>query len=882
MRMRIAVVAAVVLILGWGPAGHAQSCEDALREAQKSFELGVFEDVPGQLDPCLRARVSRPVAVAVHSLLARAYLEMEESEKASAQVSMVLRLDSAFEAGSSSPRFAALVAEVRRKEMTTQVASVSKTSESLREAPATVTIITGEEIRRRGYLDLERVLEDLPAFDISRVNGSSYTNIYERGYFRSGRNLLLIDGVEQNDIAFNAASVARQFPLTNIDRIEIIYGPAATMYGADAYTGVISIITKSPENLLGGKKTFGLTGQVTGGGYGGGSVDVTAAGRDSSGTLAWAISANYQRSVERDLSGYDYWDYTFKNVDYRNKPWMRAGNSPAERAIFCSTPSPYIQCDASGASLTDAGVALVRSLDASTVKELGLGFQDHAKNWSIFGKLQLANLTLGIQSWRSQEGMGSEIASLGDSYWTPTLNAVYLKYSLPLSTLKLNVFTRYIQTSTERSDTAPVIHHSYNFGFLTLLSLVPPCQSPVDPEPVGCPARSWVERVATGNLSTQLRTEISAVWEPRRNLNGVAGIELTRSSVEGGYDQSSTGIGELGPSFKPAVREHTDYALYAQSAWKPWPSLKLALAGRFTYDQINNRPDERGFGFVFSPRVALVYAPPARPFVLKAIYSEAFKDPTDFQKYGVSFSFAQAYPSNGLEPERVKNVELNAAWNPTDALSVEGSAYRSRYSNIVSFGYPRNPDGTLVVDCTIGCQQDQNRDSARVSGLQLTARYRRGRSELWGNYTRTDSAQIDPLDFAGDGPLLGDDGRPVKELKAYGIAPNRANLGVATAFGQRFDTGLRLNYAGRRPMGPGTTFTQVNQIWPPLSGVGGRTTADVVLNYRVHATTTVQLNVLNLLDRQYWDPGTDDLSAQPAVLQPGRTFYLRLIYTVPR
>src|SRR6185295_14601131 len=119
---------------------------------------------------------------------------------------------------------------------------------------------------------------------------------------------------------------------------------------------------------------------------------------------------------------------------------------------------------------------------------------------------------------------------------------------------------------------------------------------------------------------------------------------------------------------------------------------------------------------------------------LKAIYSEAFKDPTDQQKFGVLFYLLNAYRSNGLKPERVRNVELSAGWEPSDRLSVEASAYQAHYSDVVSYGYARLPDGTPVAGCFFGCEQWQNRDRFRIRGLQATARYRIAAWSLWGNY----------------------------------------------------------------------------------------------------------------------------------------------------
>lgn len=880
MAMRV-VAAAVVVVLLWPLAAAAQTlCDDAFNQAQKSYDLGLFDDVPGQLAPCLGLRTSRGRAAQVHALLARAYLEMEELEKARAAISTVLRLDSAFEPGPS-PRFAALVAAVRGEEMTVQVASVSKTSESLREAPATVVVITGEEIQRRGYLDLEQLLHDLPGFDISRLNGAFYSIIYQRGYnaAENDRNLLLVDGIEQNDLAFGTAYLSRQYPLSNIDRVEVIYGPASTMYGANAYTGVISIITKTPEALAGEKKPFGLRGQVTGGGYGGGSVDVTAGGRDRSGSVAWSIAANMQRSEERDLSSYEPWDFTFSRFDYKSA--LQLAGTPAERAVLCATPSPYIRCEATGIHLTDEGEKLVRGLDSAAVEAQNLYFGDNAKNWSVHANLRLANLILGVQSWRSQEGLSSAYTAVGSTNWTPRATAFYLKYSLPVGSTKLNVFSRFIQTSLERSESELNVLHAYSRNFLSLYSLVEPCRSPFDPQPVSCaPASPWLEVVQFGNVSTQFRTELNGVWEPSRSFSGVAGVELSRSSIQGGYDQTSTGLGARVtlPLEQPEQREHSDYAVYAQGSWKPRPSLKIALAGRMSYNQIDNRPDERGYGALFTPRLALVYSPGRKHLVFKAIYSEAFKDPTDFQKFGVEFVFSQAYRSNGLRPEHVRNVELSAGWEPAPHLSVEGSLYQAQYSDVVAYGFVRHPDGSLRTDCFVGCEQWQNRDEIRIRGLQIMGRYRRHATELWANYTHSQPFQTDPDDFFGN-PLVDADGRRVTSLRLHGIASHRVNAGIETALWKRLDGGLRAHWVSRREMGAGTTLPRVG--FRPAISVDANTTVDAVLSYRdILPNTTLQLSAFNLLDAQYSDPASDP-STQMHVLQAGRTFHLRLTYALP-
>jgi outer membrane receptor protein involved in Fe transport len=881
MRRSVITLFAAALLLAWAHGVAAQTpCEDALRESEKSYELGLFEDVPQQIASCLGARISRPLAIQVHSLLARAYLQNEEVEKAHREVSTLLRLDSTFEAGPS-PRFAALVAQVRREELTTQVASVSKTSESLREAPATVIVITGDEIQRRGYLDLDQLLHDLPGFDISRLNGASYSTIYQRGYNAAGndRNLLLVDGIEQNDLSFGSVFLSRQYPLTNIDRVEVIYGPASTMYGANAYTGVISIITKTPEALAGEGRAFGLTGQLSGGGYGGGSVDVSAAGRDRSGTLAWSLTGIFQKSKERDLSAFSNWDYSYRDVDY--KSLMRLPGTAVQRAVLCGTSSPYIHCDSSGIALTDEGERVVRELDSNMVRDTGTGFDDRAQNWSVNGKLRIANLTLGLQSWRSAEGIGSAYGRNygGQTDVVPRETAIYMKYSLPVGAVKLNVFSRYEQTSREKAQPALDILHTYADTFLSLYSLVAPCKAQGDPIPVGCaPANPWVERIQLGSLSNQFVSEINATWDSSEKLTAVGGIELTKSSIQSEYDQTGTGPGALItlPLEKPEQIEHTDIALYAQGSWKPRPSLKLVLAGRLTDNEIVNKPGASGFGALFTPRAAVIYSPSRKRLVLKAIYSEAFKDPTDAQKFGVLFQYLNAYRSNGLRPERVRNIELNAGWEPTERLAAEAAVYQAKYSDVVAFGYPLQPDGSPVQGCFLGCQQYQNRDEVRVRGIQLTGHYRlAASSELWANYTHTEPFQTNPRDFFGN-PLVDPQGQRIDKIREHGIASDRANVGVETTWFTRLRAGARLHYVGPRPLGPGTTLPTA-----PISGVDAYTSVDATVSYvDVLPNMTLQLTAFNLFDKTYYDPATDEVTV-PRVPQAGRTVYLRLIYRLP-
>jgi outer membrane receptor protein involved in Fe transport len=872
-------LAVLVLLPATAVAQAQATCDDALREAQKSYELGLFEDVPGQLAPCLGARISRATGVQVHSLLARTYLAADDVKRARLEAATILRLDSGFEPGSP-PRFVELIAQLRQEEQTVQVASVSKTKESLREAPATVIVVTAEEIERRGYLDLEQVLHDLPGFDISRLNGDIYSFIYQRGYRSryNDRDLLLLDGVEQNDLASNNLYLSRQYPLSNIDRIEVLYGPASTMYGANAYTGVINIITKQPEDLVAANRRIGFTAQAGGGSLEARFADLVLAGKDQSGNLAWSLAGHFHDSNEPDLSRFSDWNYNYDAIDYRDQLRL---TGPLAAFFISQYPcgagaSPYYRCgtDSQGGptvELTDQGASFVRAQDRRLLESRDLSFSDHTQDWSLFGKLRISNLTVGFELWRAEEGASAWITKLffgGRAVWTPQQALVYLRFSQPIGNdLTFNLFTRFQQSGFDRSASRYTILHNYANGFLSLFSLVPPCISAVDPQPVGCPANPWLEDVTYGGSSNQIRNELSLVYEPSEKVNVVGGLELAKSSIESDYDQLFDG--PFGPSENsPVQSEHTDLALYAQGAYKPSRQLKLVLAGRLHHNEIDNRLGASGFGTLFMPRAAIIYMPGGGPWVLKGIYSEAFKDPTDFEKFG-TVKYAREVRSGHLRPERVKNIEVSAGWQPAGAWSVEVAAYQADYSDIISLRSVPYPECTLDV----GCFQLHNHDAYRIRGLQATARYRLRRAEIWGNYTFTEPFQTNPEDADGN-PLFDAQGNRIRSLRIADIASHHFNLGLGVDWPGKVHSDLRLQYVGSRKTGEMTTAPA-----NPFDHVGGYAAVDATISYKgLLPGTTLQLIANNLFDKRYFDPGTQvDTVGAPRVPQAGRTLYLRLI-----
>ena len=138
-------------------------------------------------------------------------------------------------------------------DMTIQTAS--KQPQRMSEAPASVTVITGDEIREHGYRTLGDVMRTVSGLHVS--NDRNYEYLGVRGFSRPNdyntRVLLLIDGRRANDIVYDSATFDRSFPLDLglIERIEFVPGPGSALYGANAFFGVLNVITRAADSLDG-------------------------------------------------------------------------------------------------------------------------------------------------------------------------------------------------------------------------------------------------------------------------------------------------------------------------------------------------------------------------------------------------------------------------------------------------------------------------------------------------------------------------------------------------------------------------------------------------------------------------------------------------------
>ncbi len=134
------------------------------------------------------------------------------------------------------------------------IAISTGTQKPIYQAPSVANVITSEDIKRIGSTTLEEILESVPGLHVSysSVRGEPLFEI--RGFGNTSFNsviLTLINGIPVDTALDGGRPNAFRMPVENIDRIEIIRGPGSAVYGADAFAGVINIITKNASNSSG-------------------------------------------------------------------------------------------------------------------------------------------------------------------------------------------------------------------------------------------------------------------------------------------------------------------------------------------------------------------------------------------------------------------------------------------------------------------------------------------------------------------------------------------------------------------------------------------------------------------------------------------------------
>jgi outer membrane receptor protein involved in Fe transport len=132
------------------------------------------------------------------------------------------------------------------------VTTASRAPEGAADAPARVEIVTAAQIDRRGYRSLLDVLKDRPDFKVDLAGNWDFpAELTVQGVRGAANIILLLDGIRISSPTNEPLPIVANYPVHTARQIEIMYGPASALYGADAFSAVINIITKDAGESAG-------------------------------------------------------------------------------------------------------------------------------------------------------------------------------------------------------------------------------------------------------------------------------------------------------------------------------------------------------------------------------------------------------------------------------------------------------------------------------------------------------------------------------------------------------------------------------------------------------------------------------------------------------
>ena len=263
MRIKGYIFALILLFLSY--AVRAQDDTHLYESAQEAYEYGLF----AKADSLLRNSVSSfsgEDRIGVYRLLALCNLNMDKPEVAETWVAKLLAVDPYYRVYNDVPRFTEMVERLKAGKAAT-ITTASQQAESIEEAPVPVTLITEEMINMSGARNLKEVLTAyVPG--MSHIECNEEINIAMRGVYASRQEkiLIMLNGHRLNSYSTNAATPDFSISLEKVKQIEVLRGPASSLYGGVALTAVVNIITKDASDVDGLKikASAGNYGQVKG------------------------------------------------------------------------------------------------------------------------------------------------------------------------------------------------------------------------------------------------------------------------------------------------------------------------------------------------------------------------------------------------------------------------------------------------------------------------------------------------------------------------------------------------------------------------------------------------------------------------------------------
>ena len=637
------------------------------------------------------------------------------------------------------------------------VVSASGFEQKITDAPASISVITQEDLSKKPYVTLLDAVRDMEGVDIGETRDKTGQGTISLRGMGSDYTLILVDGKRQNnhgDIypnSFGGNQFGHVPPMDAIERIEVIRGPASTLYGADAMGGVINIITKKVAKTWSGSVTHGrtfetedaygndrttdfyLSGPLVEGrlglalrgslynrdasnptyatttdpagnvntralGFGGGGKTVDNENKSLGARLSWALTDKQTVYVDVDTSRHSY----------DNSPRINDEGAAEYPVGTVDDYGSMLRIGSTGRIEPRAGYAAEQEFKRDTFSITHEGKWDIGNSLVSLSHVATSNegrtlpYTVG-QRQDLQQLWNTACGGAGGTVRTGLCRTNGTGFNNNWSEARKLDFMRANLSAAE---------------FAQLQSYLPRPQRTLESR----------QTVLDGKLDMPMGDHVVVV-----------GAQVVRGELE----DSVFGMESGTPG---GVQKHNMYSLFAEDSWNI--TQPLVLTGGLRYDHHNV------FGGQVSPRLYAVYT--LNPsWTIKGGSATGFKTPKTTQLYDGITGFggqgvSPMFGNPNLQPETSLSNELALYWQHPRGHNFNATIFHNSFDDKIA-NQPCGP-GTSQDCAGVGdfgllgygasASRATNIDKVVIQGLELAGRWQIARNVgLRGNYTYTDSEQ---------------------------------------------------------------------------------------------------------------------------------------------
>lgn len=739
------------------------------------------------------------------------------------------------------------------------VVTATRTKSKIKDAPAAVYVITRKQIEERGYRTLTDALKDVPGFDFQHTYGVYPELVHQRGLVgENTRSLVYVDGVSDNNISgIGPLSGTLHFPLSNIERIEIVSGPASSLYGANAFNGIINIITRDGVNSGGNHVEAVYGGYESSFRRPGAGLNFSFRGRSQSMDMGYSIGGQYFQTQGPDFGGIQRLERQTVNPSGANYA------NPNDVNNFLENKA----CGGVCSSVKGVGYTWSPGFNSANVD-----------TYNVSAKFTFGNFRFQTVNWQYLNGFGTftngtnrydlNERGLETSLFDGRNNARRAGILLGNATAR---GTRGGQYNFKNNSI--MIGHTGNLSEnLTLDSEL----TVRNTEILGSSFQDNTVRKTTdsyynytGNTSTSVtsRPDHSYQLEEKLQYNintkhsSVLGAVVKQSDVPEFSTLSNSSIVNYSPASANSANVNTlaqdisnlpnririnGYGSFYQHTYKPSDYWIFSAGYRLDYNSI--------FGRSQTPRVSAIYKP-TQNLTLKLLLGTGFREPSTFEFLNRTSTRKE---NLNLRPEYLRSFEFGIAyrWNK---LYISAQSYYNRVTNLISTVRTLEP----IPGNTSTWQQNQNVGKAEIFGTEIEANFSlTEKLSLNANYTYSKGRYFDlsrsltssPSSFGRPGDDTFSDilnAYKIQNIPSSGpiphIAPHKFYLGAVYSFWKKMSIYAGINYVDIRrtivtnpvKTAPGYIMGKLNFRWDDFLKEG------------------VYFNILavNLSNDLFFDPG---------------------------